>query len=93
MLDAALDLGGTVNVRATADRVALSTQYSGAAHRAVAREAEPALLAGAPLSDDLHHLGDDIAGALNDDHVTDADVFAVNLILIVQASAPDNHPT
>ena len=42
--------------------------------------------------DDLDHLGDDIAGALDDDTIADTDILALNLIFIVKACPGHHHP-
>ena len=52
-------------------------------------EIEGLTLCRAFCGDDLDYGGDDFSCLLNDDRVTDADVFAVDLILVVQGGAGD----
>src|SRR3546814_2535963 len=62
-----------------------------AADRAVVREDIGLAVLRPLLLYDLDHLGNDVAGALNDDVVALADVLARDLVLVVQGGARDHH--
>ena len=59
------------------------------AYRAVVRHDEAPLLAVALFRQDLHNVGNHVAGALDDDGVADADVFAFDFVHVVQRGALD----
>src|SRR3546814_6424750 len=63
-----------------------------AADRAVVREDIGLAVLRPLLLYDLDHLGNDVAGALNDDVVALADVLARDLVLVVQGGAHVHHP-
>jgi hypothetical protein len=48
------------------------------------RHVEPLRILGALLRDDLHDVGDHVAGALEDDGVADADVLPLDLVHVVE---------
>src|SRR3546814_18445664 len=63
-----------------------------AADRAVVREDIGLAVLRPLLLYDLDHLGNDVAGALNDDVVALADVLARALVTVVQGCSRDHHP-
>ena len=54
-------------------------------------QAEFALLPRPEVGERGHHLGDDVAGALDDDHVPDAQILAVDIVLVVERGLLDGH--
>ena len=69
--------------------LALDGRVAGGAGR---RHGEDALAAVAQAHDRRDHLGDDIARALDDDRVADADVLAVDVLLVVERRHLDARP-
>ena len=55
-------------------------------------EMEFLFMAGALLFHHLHHGGNDLAGLLDDDRVTLTDVFALDLLIVVQRGTRDGGP-
>ncbi len=90
-MDVALELRGAGRVGAIADGFPFGSVSRRAANRATLRHDEFPFVSVAPLGDNLHHLGDHVAGALDDDGVTNADVLAPNLVLVVERSPTNDH--
>src|SRR3546814_17275335 len=76
---------------AAAHHFAFFTLRLAAADRAVVREDIGLAVLRPLLLYDLDHLGNDVAGALNDDVLALADVLARDLVLVVPGGARD-HP-
>ena len=91
MIDMALELSRAGRVRAVASRFTFSSMRRRSANRAVDWHDELMLVSGSPLDDDLHHLGDDIPCSLHDHRVTDSNVFAADLIFVVERGTADHH--
>ena len=87
--DALLDLRRAGGVDAARDRLAFRLDRLAAAHRAVVGQAVLLLVSGAFLDDHLHHVGNDVTGALDQHPVADPDVLAVDLVLVVEAHVGD----
>src|SRR5439155_23587410 len=77
--EALLELGGTREVGAPPDRLAFRAEGLGAARRAVGRHVEGLGVGGPLRGDDLDEIGDDVAGALDQDRVPDAYVLLPDL--------------
>src|SRR5215213_2988395 len=89
VMDVALELRWTSGVRAKSDCFAFSAVSRRAADRAKLWHNEFQLVSSSPLGDDLDDLRDDIAGALNDNAIADANVFAPDLVLVVESRSTD----
>ena len=77
----------TGQIRAARHRLAFRTVRGRSARRAGCGHGERPLLPRAPVRQHPHDLGNHLAGPLHDHPVADADVFAADLILIVQRRA------
>src|SRR5690606_3682503 len=89
--DAGLDLGGAGGVLANPGGLAGLAEDGATARRAFGGELEFDLVSGAGVLDDGDDLGDDVAGAADDDAVADAHVLAPKLVLVVQGGAGNDH--
>src|SRR5215213_1740432 len=85
-MDVALELRRASGVRAITHGFTLGAMRRRAADWAELRHDEFTLFTGSSLTDDLDHLRDYIARALNDYGVADADVLAADLVFIVEGS-------
>ena len=81
------ELRGAGGAGAALDLLALLAHDLRAAHRALGGKRERPLLAGAPLLERLHDLGDDLARAADEDPVAHEDVLAPHLVLVVERRA------
>src|SRR6266550_4468353 len=85
------ELRWTGDTNATIGGFAFFAEYFRAANGTVVRHDELSFSAGAFLFEHLHNVRDNIAGALDDDGVADADIFAFDLVHVMQRSAFDHH--
>jgi len=92
VLERALELGPARGTLAAVDDLALLPGDLAAAGRALRGHDEGPLLAGAPVCEDLDHLGDDVPRLLDHHAVADADALALHLIHVVEARAADRGP-
>ncbi len=76
--------GALVAAGTASDLFALRSPDAAPTEGAGGRHPPPAFLAGAPGNHRSHHFGNDVAGAAHDDVVSDADVFAVDLVFVVE---------
>src|SRR5690606_32275619 len=87
VIDLFARLARTRNIRATVNGFAFGTNEFGIADGAALGEMYFFFFAGAKVREHLDHFGDDIASLVDDDGVTDAHVFTVDLVFVVERGA------
>ncbi len=88
VLEQLQELGWARGIGAAMHGFSRRFHHRAAAHRAVAGHLEHPLLTGASGHHRAHHLGDHIAGPLHHHPVADADVFAPDVLFVVQRCLP-----
>ena len=84
MFDAFVALGWASGIDAAVGGGSFVTDYAGGACGAEVRHAEGLLRAGAALFHGPDHVGNHFAGALDPDVVSDAEVFALDIVLVME---------
>ena len=91
MDDRFFELGRAGDARAAGHGFSFGFVHLGAANRTPVGNAEFLFLPGPLFQHHLDHFGDHVSGPLDDHRVPDADVLAVDFILIVQSRPADLH--
>lgn len=81
--------GGAVWVLAEVRDLAFDFSEGALADWAIGWEFYWFFLAGAEVGENFEDFGDDVAGFVDDDAVADADVFALDFVLVVKGGAGD----
>ena len=84
--------GGAAGIPAVRHRLALGLHHPGAANGTARRHLEGLLAPGAEADHRGHHLGDNIPRPLDDNGIAGTNIFAPDVLLVVQGRSPQSDP-
>ena len=87
-----VELGGALRPGTADGRAVRVPGHRGPTHRAQLRQMVGHRPLRPEIGEDLHHLGDDLPGLLEDHCVSDADVLLINEVLVVESCVGDGGP-